>query len=321
MHSRRYSALKTAHMRILAILLLASSIILIGLSINSYLYLSYDLLIENIANKIPLEINFIFSKIQWVSLLIAAITCYLLYFIADKIIDSVPVWNRLAILICFSIVLAVVYFWLSYFALPPKVLIPALFGSALLVGLLYTLTMWLQDSYMARQASSVKFLKSFFWALAFAFYLALIFRFDFKAIEHEIALWLARNDIFQQSLFGFELKQLIFMGIALTGFILIGLVARATLPIIFSTKSGRYTFICLSALLFINILIIEGNTEQIYSLLSMAVFFAVLYRIIRSPRSHQRIGNAGRWRNHKPDEADLANTIYGIPDGILLKMP
>jgi len=155
MHSRRYSALKSAHMKILTIFLLGSFIILIGLSINSYIYLSYDLLLERISNKIPLEINYVFSKNQWVSILFAAAACSLLYLIADKIIDSVPVWNRLAILIYFSIFLAVVYFWLRHFALPPKVRILALFASVFLVGLLYVLTMWLQDRYMARQASSV----------------------------------------------------------------------------------------------------------------------------------------------------------------------
>lgn len=319
MYIKRYNALKTAHMRILATLLLGSFIILIGLSINPFIYLSYNLLLEKISNKIPFEINFIFSKTQWISILFAAVTWYILHLIVGKIIDSVPVWNRLAILIYFFIVLAIGYFWLKYFSLPPKVLVLTLLGSALLVGLLYTLTMGLQDSYVARQASSVGFLKSFFWALAFAFYLTLMFRFDFKAFEHEIALWLARNDIFQQSLFGFELKQLIFMGIALTGFMLAGLVARATLPIIFSTKAGRYTFMCLSVLLFINIMIIEGNTDQIHSFLAMVIFVAVLYIVIRDSRSHQRIDNAGRWRKRKSDEADVANIIFGIPDSILLK--
>jgi len=147
-----------------------------------------------------------------------------------------------------------------------------------------------------------------------------MFRFDLKALEHEIALWLARNDIFQQSLFSFELKQIIFIIIMLIGFLLAALVARATLPIIFSTKAGCYTFLCLSVLLLTSILIIEGNAEYIYRILPLVAYFGVLYGIIRRSRNPQGMGSTKGSCTDSSDDIALANAIYGIPDGSMVKM-
>src|SRR5690625_7915720 len=84
---KRYRALKTAHMKLLTISTLVAIVFLIGISINPYLYLSYDLLLNNLSEKTPLKINFIFIKTQWISVFFSFMFFYFICFVLFTYID------------------------------------------------------------------------------------------------------------------------------------------------------------------------------------------------------------------------------------------
>lgn len=314
---KRYRALKTAHMKLLTISTLAAVVLLIGISINPYLYLSYDLLLNNLSEKTPLEINFIFTKTQWISALFALMFIYFLYLSANKIIDSVPVWNRFAVLIYFSIVFVVVYLWLKHFTLSLEIKVFILSAIVLSISLLYALTLWLQDSYMARQASLVSPIKSILWGLALCLYLMVIFRLNPFLLEEQITYLLARNDIYQQTLFGFRLSQMLFVLVLFTIFLFLMFVARATLPVIFSTKSGRRVFIALSFLLYFVVGLVKDNTFEVIEFLFPVVFLFLIFKFATAERFESNSNERNSWEGITIDMA-TAYAAYGIADPNML---
>jgi len=314
---KRYRALKTAHMKLLTISTLVAIVFLIGISINPYLYLSYDLLLNNLSEKTPLKINFIFTKTQWISVFFALMFVYLLCLGANKIIDSVPAWNRLAVLIYFSIVLSVICLWTKHFQLSLEVRIFILSAAVSSISLLYVLTLWLQDSYMARQASLVSPIKSILWGFAFCLYLMVVFRLNPFLLEEQITLLLARNDIYQQTLFGFGLSQMLFVLALLSIFLLLMFVARATLPVIFSTKSGRRVFIALSFLLYFAVGFIKGSTFEVIDFLFPVVFLFVIFKFATAERFKSNLNERNSWEGRSIDMA-TAYAAYGTANPYML---